>query len=190
MKKVLFAMLILASFTSQAQKGDILVGGNIGYSSNNNSGISKTSNFTFTPTVGYFFSNTWSGGLVANIGSGKVTDETTTPNTVTNSSNFAIGPYVRYTQNISKIFGIYYQAQGLFGSSKYGGAKTSTTNINLFPAIFLNVKNGFGLNASFGGINFGSSKPSGGSSDNSFNISLGQVLSVGVSKSFGTSKSK
>ena len=188
MKKLLFAGLILASLTSQAQKGDILVGGNIGLSTENNKNSEvKITDFTFTPTVGYFFSNTWTAGLVANAGSSKITTESVTS---ANTTNFAIGPFVRYTQNISKIFGIYYQAQGLFGSEKdkLSGDKTNTTAINLFPAIFLNVKNGFGINASFGGINFGSSKPSGGQSDNTFSISLGQVVSLGVSKTFGTGK--
>jgi len=80
--------------------------------------------------------------------------------------------------------------QGAFGSGKVGNVNTSVGAISAFPAVFINVKNGFGLNFSVGGIGYTSSKPSGGSASNSFNFTFGQSVGIGLSKNFGLHKKK
>lgn len=86
---------------------------------------------------------------------------------------------------------MYGQLQGVFGTSKSGSVKTGTsTEIGLFPAAFINLKNGFGLNFNFGGIGFSSSKPTGGEASTGFDVNFGKTANIGITKNFSLTKKK
>ena len=191
MKKVLVAAFALVSLTASVQEGTLLVAGDV------NLGTSKTpsapndiksTNLSLNPTVGYQFNENWTAGVKAEIGSSKYTSNT---NVVSKSSSIGVGPFVRYTKTLSNIFSLYGQLEGMFGTNKSNGTKTSTsTNVNLFPAVYVNVKNGFGLSFSFGGLGYSSNKPTGGKATNSFGINFGQTANIGIQKNFSLGKKK
>jgi hypothetical protein len=61
-------------------------------------------------------------------------------------------------------------------------------NAQIFPAVFFNFKNGFGLNFNFGGIQYislrGKDNTSLSSSSKTFSFTFGQGISLGISKNF------
>jgi hypothetical protein len=191
MKKVLLAAFTLLSLsqTTIAQQQSILAAGNIGIatakspaSPNDN----KQTSFYFNPTIGYQFTNHWTGGIVADLQNSKITNSN---NTVNKNSNFGAGPFVRYTKSLTDIFSLFGQLQGTFSTSKFNGTKTgSYTSVNAFPAVFVHVKNGFGLNFNFGGISYNSYKPTGASANTGFNVTFGQSANIGISKNFSLKK--
>lgn len=191
MKKVLFFALAFVSISQavKAQTGSILVGGSIDFSSTKGPTSLTTikhTNFDFNPTVGYQFSDNWTAGVVGDIGSSKYTTSSST----IKGNSFGVGPFVRYAKSLSNIFAIYGQVQGVFGADKMGDIKSTTANISAFPAVFINVKDGFGLNFTVGGISYGSSKPSGGSATNTFGLTFGKTVGIGLSKNFGGNSKK
>jgi hypothetical protein len=178
-------------FAAKAQTGSVLVGGDVDYSSQKVKGTDfKSNSFSFNPYVGYQFNNNWTAGVVAALNSAK------SENGVTENkqSSYAAGPFVRYTQPLSNIFSVYGQLEGLFGSYKTksttGNVTTTTAEgnslaVNLFPAVFINLKNNFGLNFNVGGISYGSDNPKSGNTTNTFNVNFGKTASIGISKNFG-----
>jgi hypothetical protein len=186
MKKIIFAAIIIvtASISAKAQTGSILVYGNVGISTNNNGGNGnpKTTVTSLNPAVGYQFNNNWTAGL--SLGYSNANSDYT-------SQQFSVSPFIRYAKTISPIFSIYGQFQAGYVHSVYdpGSIKANGFNAQLFPAVFINVKNGFGLNFSFGGLTYNSIKPSGGSANNSLAFTFGSGASFGISKNFGGHKS-
>ncbi|RYD79694.1 MAG: porin family protein [Sphingobacteriales bacterium] len=186
MKKVFTLAALMASFAiTKAQTGTVLVGGNVGIETNSN----DQSVIEFNPFVGYQFNNNWTAGVAAKINSQK--EETSLGDEKTNI--IGVGPFVRYTHNISNIFSVFGQLEGYYVSAKnkLGNSTQAEANgvaVNLFPAVFINVKNGFGLNFDFGGVTYGSIKPKGGSAENSFAFNFGKNINIGISKNFGGKK--
>jgi hypothetical protein len=74
--------------------------------------------------------------------------------------------------------------------NKIGASKSSLANLSAFPAIYINVNDGFELNFTVDGIGYSSSSPSCGSTSNSFNLTFGRNVGIGISKNFETSKKK
>ncbi|MCP9749358.1 porin family protein [Ferruginibacter sp. HRS2-29] len=195
MKKVLMSALIVASFFgAKAQSGTVLVGGDVDFSSNKveNSDV-KSHSISFNPYVGYQFNDNWTAGITAALNSSK------NENGINDSKNnsFAAGPFIRYTKPLSNIFAVYGQLQGVYGGYKSkltSGNVTTTTaegntlGVNLFPAVFINLKNSFGLNFNVGGISYNNNDPKSGPGNNSFNINFGKTVSIGLSKNFGGKK--
>jgi hypothetical protein len=194
MKKVFVLALAFAGLTTavKAQKGSILVGGNIDFSSESQptSPTTTTNTLGFNPTVGYQFSNHLTVGLTSDLSTQK---ESAGGNHASNNS-FDLGPFIRYSKSLSDIFSIYGQLQGVYGSYKDQITDFPNTNegnrvnVQLFPAVFVNLKNNFGLNFNIGGISYKTDLPKGGKSTNTFDINFGQTLSIGVSKNFGGKK--
>jgi hypothetical protein len=191
MKKVFVLALAFAGLTTavKAQKGSVLVGGDIDYTSQSTSSV-KSNSFGFSPTVGYQFTDHFTAGLTADINSTKNDDGA---GTVNKTSQFDLGPFIRYAQPLSSIFSVYGQLQGVFGSYKSSTNGTTfgqgnTVNVVLFPAVFINLKNSFGLNFNVGGLSYGSDSPKGGTATNTFNLNFGKTLSIGLSKNFGGKK--
>jgi hypothetical protein len=196
MKKVFVLALAFAGLTSvvNAQTGSILVGGNVGLTSTSDKNTSPTTKetiFTFSPTVGYQFSSHWTAGLTADFNADKTDDGTTTK-----QNSWDLGPFIRYAKPLSDIFSVYGQAQATFGSykttSEFGGNTTttdqgSTVNVTVFPAVFINLKNSFGLNFNVGGLTYAANSPKSGYGEQStgFNVNFGKVVNIGISKNFG-----
>ncbi|WP_160137294.1 outer membrane beta-barrel protein [Chryseobacterium sp. c4a] len=193
MKKIMAIAAIAVFGITSAQKNTLLLGGNIGYSSDNTSisgEKSEVESFSFTPTVGYQFSDHWTVGLNSTITSGKRPMEQGT----LKENGFAIGPFVRYALPLSQTFAIYGDLGAGYQSMRdtYTIAATSSERkmngfyTNFTPALFINFKNGFGLNFNIGGIRYGYLKEDGADvTNNKFNFSFGKEVGVGISKNFG-----
>ena len=147
MKKITILFLLGACINAanaQTQKGSWLAGGAIGFSASkdhvndNNSPDFKTTSFQLSPDFGYFFIKHLAAGLNINYMS-VTTSESGNSST---GSTFSAGPFVRYYFGLSKTADIFVQANGGWGSEKYGTGNPSTS-LSLFgfkagPAIFLN----------------------------------------------------
>jgi hypothetical protein len=187
MKKVfMIAALAIVSFAN-AQKGTVLVAGNVGYYSKKQ-GDSKVSTFEFAPKVGYQFSeNTTIGLETAIVNKNFANDDS--------AKDFKLGAFLRYSQPLTGVFSVF----GDFGigmqSSKYEedlpGAATLVTKADGFymsvvPAIGVNLKKGFCLNFSIGGLGYDSMKEdfNGAEATNTFAFTFGKQASIGISKNF------
>ena len=193
MKKgmILFALLMMS--LANAQKGTVLVSGNIGYSSETLDNIGtdsdqKQETYTFAPKVGYQFSKSMTAGL-----------ETAFTVTKFNGSydsrdeGLFLGGFLRYSKSITDMF-MFYTDLGM----GYRSLKQTTTSggvtetfkgkgiyTTLIPAIFVNIKKGFGLNFSIGGLNYRTlSYNKDGGDYHNFDFDLGRSYTIGVSKNF------
>ncbi|RZJ55801.1 MAG: porin family protein [Flavobacterium sp.] len=193
MKKfLLVAALAICSFAN-AQKGTVLVGGNIGYSSEKAEyrfSEDKTNEFSFSPKVGYQFHDNWTVG-------GEFTVSSSTNDVAGDKekrNGFRAGAFVRYTMPLSQTFSVfadmgagfqnvknkYYEDGDLIGKSKADGMYVGVT-----PALFINMQKGFGLNFSIGGIGYETlSYDNNGADVNSFYFNFGQTFNIGISKNF------
>lgn len=204
MKKLLIvAALFVASFAN-AQKGTVLVGGSINFSSTKKdqvSGDSKMNSFGLNPKVGYQFNDNWTVGGEFNVVTSK--NESVSFNGFTNSKNenkingFSAGAFVRYTRPLSETFSVFADLGAGFQSEKGtqtandGFVTTRSTNkgdgmyVGVTPALFINFKKSFGLNFSIGGLGYQTLNYDNNGGDNSnFYFNFGQTVNIGISKNF------
>ncbi|HSZ86618.1 MAG TPA: outer membrane beta-barrel protein [Puia sp.] len=192
MKKIILSVIIVISFalSTKAQTGSILVYGNVGIASSSSSdnisggSSSKETNSSLNLGLGYQFNSNWTGGLnfqYAYENSNGVLQQ------------YMIDPFIRYAKPISSIFSIYGQFQAGYSRTSFSpnpdNERINGFNAQIFPAVFVNIKNGFGLNFNFGGIqyNSGNEKDDAGNSSSSkaFSFTFGQGINFGISKNFG-----
>lgn len=175
-------LLVLSGGLVMAQSGTVLVYGNLDLQTSKDAAKVKTNQFSFTPGVGYQWNDNWTGGINLNLSSGKVSsgsDEL-------KASGFGAGPFVRYAYPLSSIFAVYGQLNTNMLSAKIDGVKSNGFEAVLFPAIGVNLKNGFALNFNFGNLSFVRSKVKGDSgSTNDFALNFGSGAGFGISKNFG-----
>ena len=181
MRKVLLILFLTAiNIPTVAQKGSTLLYGNLYYQYFENSpyGLGVGSNLSINPGVGYAFSNRWTAGL--NVSFGFMN------NNNLHHRSYHGGPFVRYTHPLSEIFSVYGQFETSYGIYKDEGSEDGNIFFaGLFPAVELNIKNGFALNFSFGGINYIRTTTSGlAGIGTSFTVHFGSGLNFGVSKRF------
>lgn len=204
MKKLLvMAALAMVSFAS-AQKGTILVAGNIGFASEKESFDNNVENsgnfFQFAPKVGYQFHENWTAGIAGSIGSQK--SESTTFNGFINVDNetkitaFSAGAFLRYTRPLSETFSVFadldagYQSQKRTTESNAPFSATTTSKgngvyVGVTPALFINFKKNFGLNFSIGGLGYETMNfDNNGGDNNRFAFTFGQAFNIGISKNF------
>lgn len=195
-KLLLMAALAVAGFAN-AQKGTILVAGDLGFYTDK-SGSVKTNNFHVAPKVGYQFNDHWTVGISGGVATGKTETEVLgifeTPVTVENKhTNISVGPFVRYSQPISELFGFFadletgYQSRDSSGTTVFGGTPGLDGDgfyASVTPALFINVKKNFGLNVSFGGLGFDTLSLDGGDDSTHFGFNFGQTFNIGISKNF------
>lgn len=201
--KKLFVIAAMAAFSfANAQKGTVLVAGHVGFSSEKSepTGSEETTNsFEFAPKVGYQFHDNWTVGIEAGIGTAK-SEESNAVETEENKVNaFSAGAFVRYTRPLTDIFSVFADLGVGFQNEKYttsssatvGDVVTSTSStskangmyIGITPAVLVNVKNGFALNFSFGGLGYETMNTD--DVDNSaFAFNFGQTVNIGISKNF------
>ncbi len=196
MKKTVLALVTLVCLTTAAtaQKGSILLYGNVGFNTNSNGGDGLSSNpinqanvgsFSINPGVGYQLNSAWTVGVE---GGYNYTDN---GSEIVKASK--AGAFVRNAQHLAGIFSIYEQLgvgyQGISENDGFATAKASGFYANITPAIYADVKNGFGLNFSVGGLGYSSIKWDGASTTGStFGLTFGKTLSIGLSKNFGGKK--
>ncbi len=195
----MFITLVLVSstlFAANAQRNSTLLYGNVSYSSNAYGGTTQWSNWQINPGIGYQFDDNWTAGVNLQIGGGKSIVGATTNNYNKNSSTFA-GPFLRHTKAFTSLFAIWNQVSVMFGSSKmtpFTGAETRYTGMGLYynPAIGLNLYKGFGINFSFGGLQYATSRAdvTGAKTSADFNLTFGDQFNVGISKNFAQKRAK
>ncbi|TCN60663.1 porin family protein [Flavobacterium circumlabens] len=193
MKKMLLILALATTSFANAQKGTILVGGNIGYSSENaNHELSerKSNSFSFSPKVGYQFHDNWTVGGEFGLYSSKfVADESESKD-----DNFKLGAFVRYSVPLSETFSVFADLGAGFQKQKQknytNGLGTSTSKADgiyagITPALFINMKKGFGLNFSIGGLGYETLTFDTSDTDvNKFYFNFGKTVNIGVSKNF------
>ena len=72
-----------------------------------------------------------------------------------------------------------------FLSGKTAGVKSNGFETTIFPAIGVNLKNGFALNFNFGSLGFMTGKVKGEKKSSSFGLNFGSGAGFGISKNFG-----
>jgi len=180
MKKLILGLLLTCSgLSAHAQRNSILVYGNLGINSSKSPADVKTNSFSFSPAVGYQWNDHWTGGVNLQTSSHK------TGSPQIKSTSFGAGPFIRYAYPLSDIFAVYGQLNTNFLSGKTSGVKTAGFESTLFPAIGVNLKNGFALNFNFGSLGFGTSKIKGQEKSSSFGLNFGSGAGFGISKNFG-----
>lgn len=169
MRNLFFALILLFSTTVIAN-AQIVVGGSIGFNSSggsidangHTSDKNNVSNFTFSPMVGYFFSENFLAGVELGVTSSR--NENPSASTTTTTSSFGLTPYARYYAFRMNKFSIFGQAElGLsfgkektkIGSTTNDGPKTSTFSLMVFPGIAYDISDRLELQAAIGGLNVG-----------------------------------
>lgn len=194
MKKFLVvAALAICSFAN-AQKGTILVGGNIGYTSEKSEfrfTEDKTSTFNFSPKVGYQFHENWTVGGELSLSTSDVDNS----DFKRKDNKFRTGGFVRYTKSLSQTFSVFADMGAGFQTEKnkiytnngngYVRYKGDGAYVDVTPALFINMKKGFGLNFSIGGLGYETlSFDDNGEDYSNFYFNFGKTFSIGISKNF------
>lgn len=190
MKKFLLIVALATFSFASAQKGTVLVGGSVGFSSTKES-ISgdKESRVDFSPKVGYQFHDSWTAGIETSFGTSKVEQE----NTENKVNTSKVGAFLRYTVPFSESFafftelGVGYQGQKLTRTAGPVSAeqKANGMYVGITPALFINMSKGFGLNFNIGGLGYSTLNVDNNGGDlKSFDFNLGKAFNVGISKNF------
>lgn len=209
MKKTLLVLIVLTGLTkiTNAQKGSTLLYGNFGFTSSTNFYGESLNSYTVNPGIGFQLNDNWTAGL--NISVGGTSQEEGTGNTNIPSGNydktsfFNIGPFLRRSYSISNIFSIYGQLEVNYLSGTISPYLLNSGSYNgfgagFFPALGINIKNGFAFNLSFGGISYQTKSYKGDyytsagvtNSANQFAVTFGSGASFGISKNFGPKAKK
>jgi hypothetical protein len=194
-KSVLILALAICSYAN-AQKGTILVLGNVGYFSEKltNSGTAWNKSFNFSPKVGFQYNDNITVGVESSITNSKNTYNSS--NVEYKMNYFSVGAFGRYSKPIGGIFsayadlGIGYQNEKQRQYNEGIDPFTFIKNgvgfyVGITPALFLNINKGFGINFNLGSIGYSTMNFDDSVNDvHRFNFSFGQAFSVGISKNF------
>ena len=175
MKKLLLAVTLLIATISNAQKGSMLLGGNVGFTSEK-IGDYKTENFEFSPKIGYQFTERWTAGVEGSVLTYKTTG-------LEKQEGYRVGGFVRYAKPLSEIFAVYADLGAGYQNISLNDADGVYASFT--PALFINMKRGFGLNFSIGGINYDNLKDNNNVKQERFGFDFGKNFNVGISKNFG-----
>jgi hypothetical protein len=186
MKKFLLAVLCTATIAgANAQKNSFLVYGNGAVShSSADAAFANTNSTTWfiNPGIGYQFSKHFTAGLQGGYNR--------------QGYQWSLGPFVRYTQPLNKIFSVFGQIDLSYmsGERQYSVLVNPTTSRNIIdnfdgfstaitPAVMVNVHKGWALNFGVGGVYFGTSSSRNYSNTNTdVVVTLGQQFNWGISK--------
>ncbi|WP_346237808.1 outer membrane beta-barrel protein [Niabella insulamsoli] len=194
MRKIQLSIFsFLMAVAANAQKGTVLVGGNTSFSTLKNQhvfindqfySISRSTNFAINPFVGYQFDKNWTAGVTGSLDWTK--EKYVSPmNYAGRHTSYGFGPFVRYTHQLSDIFSLFGQLEGQY--KRTDGSDLRGVSSKLFPAVFINVKNGFGLNLDFGGIEYEMSSYKHAPANlrsGQFGVNFGKTFNIGISKNF------
>jgi hypothetical protein len=175
MKKLLLGVALFVATISNAQKGSILLGGNVGFNSEK-IGDSRSSNFEFTPKIGYQFTDHWTAGVEGTVANVEVAGFGTT-------EKYKIGAFTRYSLPLSDLFAFYTDLGAGYQSTSTNDAKGMYVSVT--PALFINMKKGFGLNFSIGGFNYDNLDGKNDQRQERVGFNFGKTFTVGISKNFG-----
>ncbi|MGQ2985107.1 outer membrane beta-barrel protein [Flavobacterium sp.] len=195
MKKLLFSLAALAAFASaNAQeeegttgftKGDVFASGSLGYNSRK-TGEEKYTRFGVMPRVGYFVSEKIAIGAQLGYSSTEATYYTGMEWDERTTNSLTAGAFARYYGTPGKTFSFFGQLHVNYNSEKtdYEGGgedKRNGFDIGIMPGISYFVSDHIALEATFGALGYGTSKPDadGAESTNTFNLDL-DLTSVGI----------
>ncbi|KFC20200.1 outer membrane beta-barrel protein [Chryseobacterium sp. FH1] len=211
MKKLLVLGAVALFGAMNAQKNTVLVGGNISYTTdkttNNTSTFNaeqKSDQFSFTPQVGYQFTDNFTAGVRLGINTLKATSTINASgfnsDLETKENFFQYGVFGRYTIPLNETFAVFGELD-LFASNgkrttpinnpgpvvNYSESKTTGYGVLFTPNLFINFKNSFGLNFNIGGLGYTNEKVKDTDiKSNAFGFGFGKGVTVGISKNFGT----
>jgi hypothetical protein len=190
MKVIMMGVILVAGLTlgAKAQRNSVLVYGNAGISTAND--VSTMRMYSFRPGIGYQFTDHLTAGV--NIGVWGEKNEIGSSGKYTTTHNFEAGPFLRYTHSLTDLFSLYGQCDVNYQHSTTKDESTNTTVTQngfvsrIWPAIGVNIKNGFGLNFKFGEISYTYGKVKGGGSSNAFLADFNWTtgFQFGISKNF------
>ncbi|MES2431593.1 MAG: outer membrane beta-barrel protein [Bacteroidota bacterium] len=195
MKKLLIAVFALISIGASAQENSVLLYGNVNIRSSKGLDGTQSSTFIINPGIGYQFTKNLTAGINLGIDADK-TETSGTSNNYNKNFIFSAGPFLRYTKPLNDLFSAYAQLNASYLSSTakpYTGSEVKWNGFgtSLIPALSINVHNGLALNFNIGGIDFTSVGPKDGTSNiNSFNLTFGQSVGIGIQKNFMCKKKK
>ncbi|MCP2029278.1 hypothetical protein L1276_004462 [Flavobacterium sp. HSC-32F16] len=175
MKKLLAAVVLFITTVGTAQKNSILLGGNVGFTSEK-IGESKLDNFEFSPLVGYQFADHWTAGVQGSIKNTKTAS-------LDKTEKYKIGGFVRYSTPLYEMFSFYADLGAGYQNTSLNNAKGIYAGFD--PGLFINMKNGFGLNFSIGGINYDNLDGKNDPRQQRLGFDFGKTLNIGISKNFG-----
>ncbi|PWJ55052.1 outer membrane protein with beta-barrel domain [Dyadobacter jejuensis] len=180
MRKIAVILLIMGSISaSMAQKNSVLLYGALDAHSIELAGGEKYNAFSISPGLGYQFTDHWTAGVNLAFSSNKYDYNND------KETSFGAGPFVRYAYPLSDIFAVYGQFNATVGSVDHNGVKATHYSGVLFPAIGVNMKNGFALNFNFGQLGYSNDKTKGENGTKNFVLSFGNGIGFGMSKNFG-----
>lgn len=166
---ILLLICLLGVVGLHAQRGTVLVYGDINLDVYG--GTSKQSIFSIRPGVGYQFTDHMTAGVDFSYLKFKIGSSD-------NIKKYSVGPFIRFSMPLNDWFGVY---------SQLGAGYVSQPSANLtgfygqiFPALYLKVKDNFGLNFSTGALNF---EKLGDSWELHFRYGI--IPTIGVSANFG-----
>jgi hypothetical protein len=178
MKKSILGLMALFAITtsySQTEQGKMFIGGQVNVSGTTTSysdslfkSSSKSNSITITPTFGYFVQNNLAIGanVTLTYNGTKNTDEKTNSTSNSTSLGYGIGGFVRYYSDITDKFKFFLRGSVsiLNSESKYTAAfqkdqdyVTNTLTLSIVPGFVYFVTPKFGLETTFGNLNFSSS---------------------------------
>lgn len=193
MKRLILALITagtLATSANAQEPKSILLYGDINLTTNRAPNLVKTTDWDAMPGIGYQFNRNWT--LGATIGWGQ--HATKDANAIKNTDNlYDVGPFVRYSRYIgrSETFFWYSQLQFLYQGGYHTNEgnpatdKHSGINVGIAPALGINVGRAICLNFGIGGLSYSTDKTTNMTySDNTFNLSFGHQMNIGISKNF------
>lgn len=195
MKKMLLILALAVVSFANAQKGTILVGGNVVYNSekiDREASPLKTDAFAFSPKVGYQFHDNWTAGAEFSLESSK----NNSGDVEGRYTAYKVGAFVRYTMPLNETFSVFADLGAGFKNQKSKGYENGLLSYThkgngfytgITPALFINMKKGFGLNFSIGGLGYETLNYDNGIEDidnRKFSFNFGKTVNIGVSKNF------
>ena len=153
MRKITLLLIVLLTFSSlsfaQLQKGNILLGGGVGYSNQNidheANASYKSSSFTFSPQAGFFLHDNLALGLNLSYNNHSTTNESGSSTTEFSSSQFGLGPFLRKYFPMGEQFALFGQVDLGY---QFGKQENSTGGQNIKRDINA-LRLGTGLGFSF-----------------------------------------
>lgn len=206
MKKLLLSLTAVAALTFAANaqdfgfsQGNIIVEGNIGFTSNNDKNLEEKNNsFNFNPKVGYFLTDKIAAGVDLSVGSTKFEDYAAGSESINKTSDFGVGLFGRYYfLNVGQRFKTYTQLGVRYSSEK---GETETAGVTVKNPAVNTIGAGLGLGANYfltpkiainvaltNLIGFSSSKAdvSGAKASSGFTLDAGNVDNPFQAASFG-----
>ncbi len=162
-------ILIISSAKAQIKKGEYFLGGGVSLYSQKHEGqsgfSSSTTSLAFIPKFGFGLKNSWIIGPEGGISYNGQKDKATYTNT-TKSVLYHVGMFVRKFHSLNDRFGIFGEAESLygFGNSRYtsenatGTIKSKATNnefsLGIKPGLYVKPTNKLILEATLGMIGY------------------------------------